>query len=123
MTDKTIYTLKLGGNDVTLKLRNGALRKFKELSGKDPLELLSGGDTIDRIYFAETIVKAGMLAHEPKVDVSKVGEWIDDVGTEEVVEIINAFGKAFTPDEKKPSASPEGSQNTQQSADAGTTVQ
>lgn len=113
MADKTLYTLTLGGNDVTLKLKNGALRRFKELSGKDPLDVLTGADTIGNIDFAEWVVKAGMLANDPKADVSKVTEWIDDAGPTEVKNIIQAFAAAYTPDTP---AAVEGSENTQQQA-------
>jgi hypothetical protein len=117
MNDKTIHNLLLSGNAITLKLRNGALRKFKELSGKDPLELLSGGTTIDRIDFAEYVVKAGMLAHNPQTDITKVTAWIDDASMEQTIEIIKAFTAAYAPEEKP--ATTEGGTDTQQAADSG----
>jgi hypothetical protein len=107
--NKTIYTLELGGNAITLKFTNGALRKFKVLTGKDPIDCLTG-DTIDRIDFAENIIKAGMQQNDPNADISKVGELIDEAGIDTVTQVINAFGAAFRGPQE---ATPEGGDNTQ----------
>lgn len=107
--DKTILTLNLGGNDVTLKFNIGTLRKLKTIMGKDPLQALTQVDTFGAIDFAEHVVHAGMLSNDPKADVSKVTEWMDSTMPDTATKIITAFTSAYTSD----TASPEGGKDTQ----------
>lgn len=108
--DKTIYTLKLGGNDVTLKFNIGTLRRIKEITGKDPLAALQNADTMGALDFAQVAIEAGMKANDKNADVSKVQDWFDELSPDEATNVIHAFTRAYTPD----SASQEGSADTQQ---------
>jgi len=109
--DKTIYTLKLGGNDVTLKFNIGTLRRMKELTGKDPLEALKHAEgSMAAIEWTKYALVAGMKAADKNADVSNVDELFDDLMPEDATNIIKAFSAAYTPE----SASQEGGADTQQ---------
>lgn len=108
--DKTIYTLKLGGNDVTLKFTIGTLRKLRDLmDGQDPLASLQGLGELSAIDMAEKITKAAILQYDKSADVSALSDHFDELKPSDAAGIISAFARAYSPD-----APPEGGQDTQQ---------
>lgn len=112
MKDKTLYTLSLGGTDVTLKFKIGALRSLKALlSGEDPWVAVQKKMTeTEAIDFAEKIIIAGMTNQDPKADVSNITELVNDLMPADAGNVIAAFLKAYTPD---PDPAMEGKQDTQ----------
>lgn len=98
MTDKTLYTLRLGGNDVTLKFRMGALRTLRSLLGEDPIKALAGADISKAIDMALEIVKAGYYNGGGKATPQEVEQWFDDLMPVDVPPIVQAFIGAFAPD-------------------------
>jgi len=111
MTDKTLYTLPLNGQEVTLKFNNGMMKRLKNLLGKDPMNVLSDLEPVEAIVLAENIVKAGILAHQRSDDYKSV-DWVtaacDDLGPQDSAEIIKRWTRAISPD-----TAPEGGKDTQ----------
>lgn len=109
MTDKTLYTLKMGGNDVTLKFRIGTLKRLKGLLGKDPFEAARQEMTeTEALHFAEQIVIAGAQAQDPSLQADNITAAFEDLTPGDAGKVIAAFLKAYTPD-----AAPEGGKDTQ----------
>lgn len=99
MTDKTLYTLRLGGNDVTLKFRMGAWKRAAKLLGKDPMQYAGGSmSEAEAMEMAEKLVIAGMLNQNPDADVSRVSQDFDDLMPKDAGDIIRAFFMAYSAD-------------------------
>lgn len=90
--------VKLGGKTRQLDTRMGALRKIKEITGKDPFKWVSGlgGDSVDSLDAIEVCILAGLSAYAdakkteaPNVD--EVREWINALEPKEALAILTDF--------------------------------
>lgn len=104
MTDKTLYKLRLGDAEVSLKFNIGMLRRLKTILGKDPMTAIIGADTVEILEFAQAVVQAAITEPFDGLEAA-----FNELSPYEATAIITAFRTGISPD-----TAPEVGDNTQQ---------